>query len=169
MARSVRLVRARRRVRLPFPLAVAFAFAVGLGVLPLTTSLPLTDWLAGDGRAVTAHGTFGSCAGSTRIDCVVDGDTIWLRGEKIRIADINTPEISRPSCASEAALGERAKQRLMQLLNEGEFRVERRGSRDTDRYGRSLRVLTRDGNSLGEVLVAEGLAHRWEGRMLSWC
>ncbi len=31
-----------------------------------------------------------------RRTCVVDGDTIWLEGVKIRIADIDTPEISQP-------------------------------------------------------------------------
>ena len=41
--------------------------------------------------------------------------------------------------------------------------------RDTDRYGRKLRVVERDGVSLGETLVAEGLARRWEGRRRPWC
>src|SRR5687768_10767713 len=36
---------------------------------------------------------FGLCGGMGRAggDCVIDGDTFWYRGEKIRIADINTP------------------------------------------------------------------------------
>ena len=29
---------------------------------------------------------------------MIDGDTIWLNGDKIRIADINTPETSEPAC-----------------------------------------------------------------------
>ena len=41
--------------------------------------------------------------------------------------------------------------------------------RDTDVYGRQLRVVTRDGQSLGMLLVAEGLAHVWDGGKRSWC
>ena len=40
---------------------------------------------------------------------------------------------------------------------------------DEDRYGRKLRVVVRDGWSLGETLVSEGLARRWTGRRLPWC
>jgi micrococcal nuclease len=114
------------------------------------------------------QGTFTRCSGSGRVTCVVDGDTIWYRGDKIRIADINTPEISRPACATEAELGERATQRLTILLNSGRFSLLREG-RDTDRYGRLLRLITRDGQSLGAVLVSEGLAEVWQGRRGDWC
>jgi endonuclease YncB( thermonuclease family) len=36
---------------------------------------------------------------------VVDGDTFWFRGEKIRIADIDTPELSPPRCERERERG----------------------------------------------------------------
>lgn len=84
------------------------------------------------------------------------------------MADINTPETSQPSCAQEAALGARAKQRLEQLLNAGPFTLEVRG-RETDRYGRALRVVTRGGQSLGAKLEAEGLAEHWKGKRGDWC
>ena len=45
--------------------------------------------------------SFTQCAGPARVTCVVDGDTFWYRGLKIRIADINAPELSSPSCAHE--------------------------------------------------------------------
>ena len=61
---------------------------------------------------------FTLCSGSERQTCVVDGDTLWLEGAKIRLADINTPEVSQPHCASERALGEAAARRLIALLNE---------------------------------------------------
>ena len=111
---------------------------------------------------------FGRCGGPIRTTCVVDGDTIWLEGEKIRIADVNTPEVSRPDCSAERALGERATSRLTSLLNEGGFSLERI-DRDEDRFGRKLRVVTRNGESLGTKLVAEGLADTWTGSRRSWC
>lgn len=111
---------------------------------------------------------FDLCKPGPRVTCVVDGDTFWYAGTKIRIADINTPETSDPGCATEAALGAKATRRLVQLLNAGPFTLEVKG-RATDRYGRALRVVTRRGSSLGEPLVAEGLAERWTGRRSDWC
>jgi len=102
------------------------------------------------------------------MNCVVDGDTIWLDGEKIRIADIDAPETHPPRCDREADLGRRATERLHELVNAGPFSVAVMG-RDTDRYGRKLRVLTRDGKSLGAALVSEGLARTWAGRREPWC
>ena len=116
----------------------------------------------------TEAALFGRCAGPARVTCVVDGDTIWYRGEKIRLADINAPEVSQPGCAAEAVLGERATRRLTELLNAGSFSLERDG-RDSDRYGRKLRVITRHGASLGSTLEEEGLAEHWQGRRGNWC
>lgn len=111
---------------------------------------------------------FEPCGSAQRVTCIVDGDTFWYAGTKIRMADINTPETSRPSCPLKAALGARAKQRLGQLLNAGPFTLEVRG-RPTDRYGRALRIVTRGGTSLGAQLEAEGLAEHWKGRRGDWC
>jgi len=102
------------------------------------------------------------------VNCVVDGDTFWYEGEKIRILDINTPETTRPECAREAELGARASERLTVLLNEGPFELRSKG-RDRDQYGRLLRTVARDGESLGDMLVDEGLAEVWKGRRGSWC
>jgi endonuclease YncB( thermonuclease family) len=121
------------------------------------------------GRRLGTHaGRFEKCRGH-RVSCVVDGDTLWLDGEKIRIADIDTPEISRPNCRQELELGLVATQRLIDLLNMGKFELLSSEWGDVDRYGRKLRVIVRGGDSLGEQLVQEGLAHRWLGRKLPWC
>ncbi len=102
-------------------------------------------------------------------NCVVDGDTIWMDGVKIRVSDIDAPETHSPRCAEEAKLGAQATQRLLALVNEGAFAVSSSGGRDEDRYGRKLRVLTRDGQSLGGILVSEGLARQWTGTRRPWC
>lgn len=100
--------------------------------------------------------------------CVVDGDTFWMDGEKIRIADIDTPETHPSRCAEEARLGAAATQRLRQLLNGGPVTLVAVG-RDTDRYGRKLRIVLRDGRSVGDTLVSEGLARPWDGVRRPWC
>ena len=111
---------------------------------------------------------FTLCAPGPRFTCVVDGDTFWLSGEKVRIADINAPETHGAHCAAERTMGARATERLIVLLNEGPFRLEPI-ERERDRYGRLLRTVTRRGRSLGQQLVAEGLAERWLGRRGDWC
>lgn len=134
--------------------------------LPLSTPTPVTV-ASGPDRE---NARFAHCSGPKRSTCVVDGDTFWYEGRKIRIADINAPETSSPSCPREAALGAKATARMTELLNQGAFSLQAwTDGRDTDRYGRALRVVTRDGRSLGEVLVSEGLAERWKGYRGNWC
>ena len=116
----------------------------------------------------TLYANFGICDGGKRQNCVVDGDTFWFAGEKYRVLDINTPEISNPQCDRELALGRAATQRFRQLINDGPFSLES-GPEETDRYGRKLRRVTRGGQSLGDILVAEGLAETWQGHRSGWC
>jgi len=118
-------------------------------------------------RPSGVHFTFCHTGGGT--NCVVDGDTIWYQGVKIRIADIDAPETHPPRCPYEADLGERATQRLAELLNAGPIELASIGGRDRDRYGRELRIVMRSGVSLGDELVAEGLARTWTGGREPWC
>jgi hypothetical protein len=120
-------------------------------------------------QRVAGSGAFQLCTQRHLPNCVIDGDTIRYGGVKIRLADIDTPEVYSPKCASEAALGQRATERLLELLNAGQFELAPGGSRDADRYGRKLRILERHGRSLGDTLIAEGLARRWDGARRSWC
>jgi endonuclease YncB( thermonuclease family) len=99
---------------------------------------------------------------------VIDGDTFHYGSEKIRLANVDAPEINPPHCEREAVLGLRAKARLGELLGAGPFEMAAAG-RDTDQYGRKLRIVTRDGRSVGDVLVAEGLARRSENGRRAWC
>ncbi len=117
---------------------------------------------------LTLAASFALCAEGPRTTCVVDGDTFWLNGEKVRIADINAPETHSAGCAEEQALGDKATRRLINLLNAGPFELVTEG-RATDRYGRALRVVRRAGQSLGGELVREGLAEPWRGRRSDWC
>ena len=112
---------------------------------------------------------FGMCGAFERHNCVIDGDTFYLRGLKIRVADIDTPETHPPRCEYERELGARATRRLQELLNVGPFELVQSGDRDEDRYGRKLRIVQRNGRSLGNILVAEGLARASTGRRQTWC
>lgn len=99
-------------------------------------------------------------AAGPRRHCVHDGDTIWWQGEKIRIADIDTPELNG-RCEAERRRAIAARDRLVTLLNAGPVTIRRVG---TDRYGRTLAYV----GDVGEQLVREGRASRWPQRR-NWC
>lgn len=149
-------------------LAGAALIGVGGGAL-LSNVEPQQAASASTGSQAQAPRTFTLCGSGARINCVVDGDTLWMDGEKIRVADIDTPEVTSPQCATERALGQQATSRLLSLVNAGPFELRQVGDRDTDPYGRKLRVLVRAGHSLGDQLVSEGLARTWSGRREPWC
>jgi endonuclease YncB( thermonuclease family) len=149
--------------------AVAGALWLGSALYPSSGVERHLSSLVGNGTsAASGGGGFVLCAGASRPNCVIDGDTIRYRGLKIRLADIDAPEVFSPKCASEAARGKRATQRLLELINAGPFQLVS-GGRDEDRYGRKLRTITRAGRSVGATLVAEGLARPWDGARRSWC
>jgi micrococcal nuclease len=152
-------------------LTLVLAAAVFWGVWTLTppgdeaaSALPF----AASATADSEFASFGFCHSGGGLNCVVDGDTLYYQGSKIRIADIDTPETHDAQCDAEQARGDAATQRLIALVNAGPFSLQT-VDRDEDRYGRKLRVLTRDGDSLGGVLVDEGLARWYEGGRRSWC
>ncbi|MEO0061596.1 MAG: hypothetical protein RLZZ08_156 [Pseudomonadota bacterium] len=139
-------------------------FAVSASTIGAAT--PVLPVLAADRH----DAPFPLCSGPGRVTCVVDGDTIWFHGEKIRIADINAPEVSHPGCDAELTLGRAATARLQVLLGAGPFTLTPAADgRDRDRYGRLLRVITRDGHSLGDDMVRAGLAEEWQGHRRNWC
>jgi len=142
--------------------------AVGAAALYLAGAFDFSRGLHWPGMRA-GSGEFMLCSRSNRTNCVVDGDTIHYEGVIIRIEGIDTPETHRAKCDSERALGMRATERLLELINAGPFDIVQKGRRDTDKYGRKLRVLERQGRSLGDILIAEGLARPWEGRRRSWC
>lgn len=125
-------------------------------------SVPWTSQPVGAGERVA----FSKCHTGGGYNCVVDGDTIWLKGENIRLLDIDTPETHPPRCAEEARLGNAATDRLHALLNAGAVSLTRDG---TDRYGRTLAVVMMEGRPVGDTLIAEGLARAYGHGRQSWC
>ena len=87
---------------------------------------------------------------------VVDGDTVVLQGgARVRLLQIDTPEVGGGECYSRAA-----RRALLRLVPEGStIRLEADPSLDArDRYGRLLRYVTRNGINVNLRLVANGSA-----------
>jgi len=99
---------------------------------------------------------------------VIDGDTIAVGGRKpnIRLIGFNTPEIRNAKCEDEGRLGVNATNRLRELVQAEllELTIVRcackPGTEGTRRcnFGRSCGLLKTNGQDVGEILIAEGLA-----------
>ncbi|WP_169833610.1 thermonuclease family protein [Methylobrevis pamukkalensis] len=97
---------------------------------------------------------------------MVDGDTIWLRGEKVRLVGIDAPEASHPACEAERRLAAAATAALAQILSLGPVRLTRTGR---DRYGRTLATVHAGRLNAGAELIRRGAARDWPGRKVNWC
>ena len=104
---------------------------------------------------------FGYCPYGGGANCVVDGDTFRLGQRRVRLVGIDAPELKGAQCAAERALGERAADRLLALVNGGGFDLVGHRFHDRDTHGRDLRLAQRGDVSFGDVLVDEGLARRY--------
>jgi endonuclease YncB( thermonuclease family) len=101
---------------------------------------------------------------------VLDGDTIIVDGEHVRIANIDTPEIGHARCDDELRRGLLAKERLKIIIQAGDLTIVRGDNgRLKDKYKRSLGRVVVNGRDAGEILISEGLARRWDGRRHPWC
>lgn len=98
---------------------------------------------------------------------VVDGDTIKIDGTRIRLLDIDTPEIFHPRCPAERQRGQEARRRLEALIA-GAARAQLVGDGARDKNGRPLAHLIVDGRDVGTALMAEGLALPWRRGRPAW-
>ena len=99
-----------------------------------------------------------SAAPTFRIDRVVDGDTVALtNGARVRLVQIDTPEVGEPECYGNAASA--TTRRLLPPGTAVRLLAEPATDR-VDRYGRLLRyvIRARDGLDVNIRLVAVGAA-----------
>lgn len=110
----------------------------------------------------------------------VDGDTIRCNGQNMRLigdgvpfkTGIDTPETGgRAKCERERMLAKAAKQRLAELIQDPDLRIEDTGFRDKTSQRRPLvRIRLSDGKLAENILLAEGLAIVWRPKVKRpWC
>ena len=110
-----------------------------------------------------------SFAGADAAACrAVDGDTIECGAARIRLLNIDTPEL-HGKCAAEIDLAQRAQAFTAARLALGAPEIIVDAKRPRDRYGRTLAWVRAEGRDIGEDLIAAGLARRWDGRRRAWC
>ncbi|PZU59790.1 MAG: hypothetical protein DI547_04750 [Sphingobium sp.] len=109
---------------------------------------------------------FALCGSGSSQNCVADGGSIVLRGAVVMLDDVSVPRAIGSACPAEHAIGIKAAARLRALLSDGAFDIDR-AMTGNDTPGRFHARLTRDGMSIGQMLVSEGLArHPGAG---GWC
>lgn len=142
---------------------LALATLAAVGALWLVRSLlPL-------GRQEVPASIWQPCADAPSRDrCVVDGDTIRLDGETVRIAGLDAPELAG-RCEAERIAARAARDALTSWLSEGGFTMTPQPG-GNDRFGRPLRILSRNGTPAAEALVSRGVARPYAGEArLDWC
>lgn len=150
----------------PVPPAPVGSVAVAPGAaVPVPSGRPGDASPDGKGFA----GKFYFCGTSGLDNCVVSGDSFWFRKGRIVLADVVAPATEDAKCQQERDKGFAAKVRLRDLLNAGRFEFSQLKGQNVPTTGPAMRVVTRDGRSLGATLVAEGLARPRFGRQQSWC
>jgi micrococcal nuclease len=102
---------------------------------------------------------------------VVDGDTLWLSGRKLRLKGFDTPETETHICGGqrEVDLGNKATARLIQLLNNGDWTVEYHGKESNAPKARELVTIRIAGRDVGQILTDEHLARVWPDGAEWWC
>jgi micrococcal nuclease len=88
--------------------------------------------------------------GSKFVTKIIDGDTVIIEGNSVRLLGIDSDERGYP-CYSEA------KERIEEIILNKEVEIESDGE-DKDQYGRYLRYIFLDGKNINLQLVKEGLA-----------
>lgn len=121
--------------------ASALAGGLALGLLMLAPA-----------AATTARATL---SGSARI---IDGDTLDIAGERVRLEGIDAPETAQ-RCPHRSfgtwACGKAATQMLQRLIAHRTVRCQSHGS---DKYGRTLGVCFVDGRDVNAAMVRKGFA-----------
>ena len=100
---------------------------------------------------------------------VLDGDTLVVNGEGVRLANVDAPELPPEAhCWGEGALGVQAATKAEELVHQAtRIDVAREGK---DRYGRTLaRITLNESRDLGDALVFAGVAARKGARAWDWC
>ena len=99
---------------------------------------------------------------------VIDGDTVAIGSQRIRIIGIDTPELNA-ACVAERRAAQEARQAAISMI-ENAARVELHETGAKDRYGRSLGDLKLDGVFFGERMLREGHGVRYRaGGRPNWC
>ncbi|TDK39108.1 hypothetical protein E2F50_02950 [Rhizobium deserti] len=123
----------------------------------------------GEALAGAYQAKFYLCGTAKQDDCVMAPDRFMFHGQKIRLVGIEVPDIKKPRCESERIKASDAELRVRAFLDSGPFELVTWQGNGDEIEGHKLRDVTRNGRSLADVLVNEGLAKRPGAGKGGWC
>jgi endonuclease YncB( thermonuclease family) len=138
-------------------------FAIALAILIVGVSVATI--IHGDPGAAARAARFAQCYDAEGSNCVLDGDTISVEGQRIAIAGATAPRIQGAECDEERSRGIDAAVRLADLLNSGKVTV---GATVREPDGQLRRKVEVDGNDVGVAMINAGMAHDY-GSSDGWC
>ena len=102
-----------------------------------------------------------------------DGDTCYVtvdgKNNKIRLLELDTPEISKPKCDVELELGLKARNYINDLI-ENASSIEFKTEYKEDYFGRILSYLIIDGEDVSAKLVSNSLGVVYDrNNKKDWC
>ena len=114
---------------------------------------------------VPAGPQFVHCQAQGDLNCVLDGDTFFLAGQRVEIAGIDAPEVRGARCREEARRGIQAAVRLHELLNRGQVTTTAAAGPG----GQPLSKVDADGVDVAAAMIGYGLARDYGDGPRSWC
>ena len=102
-----------------------------------------------------------------------DGDTCYVTvngaNTKIRLLELDTPEISKPKCEAELQLGLTARDYINTRIENAQT-IEFKTDYELDWFGRTLSYLIIDGDDISAELVNNNLGVVYKkGSKMDWC
>ena len=138
-------------------------FAIALAVLILGVSIATIVHV--DPNAAARAAQFGQCYDAEGSNCVLDGDTIYVQGQRIDIAGLTAPKIQGAQCDGERTRGIDAAVRLASILNSGKVSV---GPSVREPDGQLRQKVEVGGNDVATAMIGAGVARDY-GNSNGWC
>ena len=145
---------------------VAGVLLFGAGIAAAAIAVGVMTFFQDDPAAAAKAARFEQCYNANGANCVVDGDTIYVGGEKVQIAGIEAPAIQDAKCEAERSRGIDATTRLSDLLNGGNVTVSRTFR---DASGRTVRKVLVNGEDAGQTMISAGVAREAGSNEPDWC
>lgn len=133
------------------------ALAVGISIATFSNYDPVA--------AAADAARFAQCYNAAGPNCVLDGKTIYIDREKVRIAGVEVPKIQGAQCSDERSRGIDAALRLAELLNGGKVTM----SAPIPNPSGAVRKVFVNGDDVAPMLISAGLARPSEGDEQNWC
>ena len=137
------------------------------GIAALAVAIGVLTFFRYDPAAASKAARFEQCYAAEGGNCVADGDTIHVGGEKVEIAGMEAPLIQGAKCDAERTRGIDATTRLSDLLNSGNVTVSR-AFRDP-LSGRTVRKVLVNGTDVADTMTSDGAAREAGSSVPDWC